>query len=474
MPDCWWSTESVCASVGDGFERSVAELVVALVDKSILIVDDRGPVLRYRMLETLREFGRERLDARGESAAVEQAHARHYVDLAWRAEVALRGPAEAEWVAILEAEVGNLRAAHGWALRTGNRAVSAELSAALVWFGYLRTRFDVLAWAEDLVNDELADGGPHLARALFAASMAALMRNEIDLARAVAERAVAVAPDETEQRWGRNMLGGAAVMEGRLGEAWELIDSALQLARDAGDHYHASHMLGALALTQSYAGEATAAIASAGACQLEAVRSGAPSALAFSAYALGEVLLGTDPDGALVHLDRAIALAASVGAHFSQGVALVSATSLRARHGDPPTAAAALLDVVEHWQRAGNWRQQWVTLRHVAEFLARVGDDVAAATLLGAIDAGDGNLFGADAERLATVRADLVTRLGPAAGAHFAEGGAMSAADLLVFTRGHLAAQLGDRHLAVGAADPRREARSGLDPRMTDSAVILR
>ncbi len=55
----------------------------------------------------------------------------HYIELAWQAERGLRGPHEREWVGVLDAERGNLGAAHAWALRPGNPRIAAELSAAL-------------------------------------------------------------------------------------------------------------------------------------------------------------------------------------------------------------------------------------------------------------------------------------------------------------------------------------------------------
>lgn len=434
------AAEHVCAVAGGVSRDDVPDIVTALVDKSMLIVDDRGPTTRYRMLETLRQFGHERLAARGELAPTERAHALCYAELAWRAEPHLRGPGEAEWVPLVDAELANLGAAHAWALRSGNRSVAAELSAALYWFAHWRTRTDVLAWAEQLADDEPADVGPHLARALAAAGHGAWMRGELARARVLGERAVAAAEGGSDARYGRHVLYAVALFEGRLDDSCDALRRAAALARRDGDHYHAAHALASQALVQAYSGDTEAAITNAGAGRVEAARSGSPSALAWSAYALGEVLSATEPDDALNHLDRAVELADTVAAHFIHGVALLSATSLRARHSDPATAASALSDVIDHWARAGNWRQQWTTLRHAVELFARLGNDQAAATVLGAIDASDAtNLFGADAERLSVLRADLVARLGTAADQRMAEGREMSATDVVAFTRRQLA-----------------------------------
>ncbi|MGH9009090.1 MAG: hypothetical protein ACRDYF_04495, partial [Acidimicrobiia bacterium] len=132
-------------------------------------------------------------------------------------------------------------------------------------------------------------------------------------------------------------------------------------------------------------------------------------------------------------------LSDTVATDFIRGLALVSATSVRVRHSDPATAASALLEVIGHWERAGNWRQQWTTLRQAVELFTRIGDDKAAAVLLGAIDVHDRNLFGADAERLSAFRSELETRLGPPAEQSVAEGRALQPHDVIAFIRRQLA-----------------------------------
>jgi hypothetical protein len=155
---------------------------------------------------------------------------------------------------------------------------------------------------------------------------------------------------------------------------------------------------------------------------------------------MGEVLGASDPDQALVHLDRAVTLSDTVATDFLRGIALVSATSVRVRHSDPATAGLALLEVIDQWERAGNWRQQWTTLRHAVELFTRLGDDRAAVTVLGAIEAHDKNLFGADADRLSVLRSELLPRLGRAADDSLAEGAALQPRDVVAFTRRRLLA----------------------------------
>ncbi|HZI37762.1 MAG TPA: hypothetical protein VFF24_05605, partial [Acidimicrobiia bacterium] len=107
---------------------------------------------------------------------------------------------------------------------------------------------------------------------------------------------------------------------------------------------------------------------------------------------------------------------------------------------DPGAAAKALLDVIDQWERAGHWRQQWTTLRHAAELFGRVGDDEAAAVLLGAIETHDPlNVYGTDAERLAALRSTAEARLGPTVEEHFTTGRALQPAEVVAYARSRLA-----------------------------------
>jgi predicted ATPase/two-component SAPR family response regulator len=445
------AAEEVCGvGVGPGGD-DIADLVSALVDKSMIVVDDRGPIIRYRLLETLRQFGHDRLAESGRLAAAQAAHARYYVNLAWQADPHLRGPAEAEWVRLLEAEVANLRAARTWAMRSGHREVAAELSAALFWFTYLRMHTEIMGWAEELADDDESLVCSHRVLVLASAGAVAWRRGDLQRARALAERILAIAGEDTIARYGWHLLGVLAALQGRLGDAHEAVSRMAELARREGDHYHAAFAFAVLALTQTYAGDESSAIATLGASRVEAVRSGAPSALAYNAYVMGEILTASDPDQALAHLDRAVTLSDTVATDFIRGIALVSATSVRVRHSDPATAASALLEVIGHWERAGNWRQQWTTLRQAVELFTRIGDDQAAATVLGAIEAHDRNLYGADAERLSSLRSELEARLGQGADENLAAGRDLQPREVVEFTRRRLVAP------ATEAADGSRQ-----------------
>ncbi|MCW3842618.1 AAA family ATPase [Micromonospora yasonensis] len=106
------------------------DLLAALVDKSLLQRLD-GPRPRYRMLETIREYGLERLAEEDEVAAARRAHAQYFLELSERAEPRLRGPEQLEWLPRLAAERENVLAAFHFACDTGDAAVAVRLAAAV-------------------------------------------------------------------------------------------------------------------------------------------------------------------------------------------------------------------------------------------------------------------------------------------------------------------------------------------------------
>jgi predicted ATPase/DNA-binding SARP family transcriptional activator len=126
------ATVESAAAVGGDFDG-----LAALVDRSLLqIVPGTAPV-RYRMLETLREYGLERLEEAGELAATRDAHARHFAALVDEAEPRLRRPGQKRWFALLQAERENILAGLRWLGDRGDARGALHLAVALMWFWLL-------------------------------------------------------------------------------------------------------------------------------------------------------------------------------------------------------------------------------------------------------------------------------------------------------------------------------------------------
>ena len=109
------AAEAVCA--GDGIEDwEILDLLTQLVDKSIVIAEAHGDTTRYRLLETLRQYGAEKLAASGEQASRQRVHADWFLQLAEGLSVDWFGPEVAARTAQLSADEDNLRAVLAWTL----------------------------------------------------------------------------------------------------------------------------------------------------------------------------------------------------------------------------------------------------------------------------------------------------------------------------------------------------------------------
>ncbi|MGS2614844.1 AfsR/SARP family transcriptional regulator [Micromonospora sp. LZ34] len=130
------TVERVCAG-GELAPADVLDRLSALVEKSLVSATGDGEP-RYRMLETIREYGLDRLVEAGEAHRLRQAHAAEFLALAERADPRLRGPAQLHWVERLRAEHDNLHAALRWALGAGDADTAVRLAGALGWYWWLR------------------------------------------------------------------------------------------------------------------------------------------------------------------------------------------------------------------------------------------------------------------------------------------------------------------------------------------------
>jgi non-specific serine/threonine protein kinase len=174
---------------------SVLDTIGALVEKSLLTQTDQSSgEPRFGMLETIREYGLERLTESGEGAATCGAHAAYYLALAQEAESHLIAAGSATWVERLATERANLRTAVAWALRTGKTDAVLRLSGTILSFAYARGEpREGQQWLESA----LAAGGDAAPEArvdaLFTASALAQVRGDFGRSTALSEEGLAIA-----------------------------------------------------------------------------------------------------------------------------------------------------------------------------------------------------------------------------------------------------------------------------------------
>jgi predicted ATPase len=241
--------EAVCS--GDGLDPlDVLDLLTQLVDKSLVVPEDDLAGTRYRLLETIRQFGSDRLADAGESAGVRARHAWFLRDLACAAEPLIEA-ADPDCLDTLEAEHDNLRAAHEWAVRSD--PVSALCMAApLTLFWYQRGHYGEgrlrLREALDAAPDAPAD---LRARALWGlAHLAFYSGNHLD-AQDPAAAALALAEQAGEARIRARVQGLLGWMEMFVdpAAARARLVGAVELAREAGDQWSLADDLQAMGWT---------------------------------------------------------------------------------------------------------------------------------------------------------------------------------------------------------------------------------
>ncbi|MFJ6758187.1 AfsR/SARP family transcriptional regulator [Streptomyces sp. NPDC091273] len=152
------AAEGVCAG-GPVEADEVLDLVTSLADKSLLVTAGDG---RYRMLETIRAYGLQKLSEAGEQEALRRAHAAYFTELARTADPYLRRAEQLEWLARLTAEHDNLSAALRGAIAAGDAPAAVRLVAAAGWYwwlsGHKADGAELAAQALALPNP--AHGGP--------------------------------------------------------------------------------------------------------------------------------------------------------------------------------------------------------------------------------------------------------------------------------------------------------------------------
>ncbi|MFH7599615.1 BTAD domain-containing putative transcriptional regulator [Streptomyces racemochromogenes] len=151
------AAEAVCGG-DDGFD--VADTLGSLVDKSLVTAVPDPDGMRYRLLETIREYAAEHLAAAPDEArATARRHAAHYLAFTERAEPLLRSADQLPWIRRVETELDNLRSAlHTTTVKDADLETAQRLVTALAWFLWLRNyRAEGAEWAGRVLAATPAD-----------------------------------------------------------------------------------------------------------------------------------------------------------------------------------------------------------------------------------------------------------------------------------------------------------------------------
>ncbi|MGE3664909.1 MAG: BTAD domain-containing putative transcriptional regulator [Pseudonocardia sp.] len=437
------AVEAVCLDAASATAQDPTDLLARLVDKSLVVVDAaESPEYRYRILETLREYGLDKLAGgpRGVPgtgpAAARERHARYFAELGTRAEAQIGTSEEISWLGRVGFDEGNLRAAlaHSLASTAGSHeeVLSLPIAAALGWFLYMRGRLgEGMAMLERVLGE--VDAGPAappegaLAGALLISGSLATALGQLDRAEALLLRALRV---NDQAGCARRVAIGSAFLG--------------HVARARGSHDHAGTRYRHAAAIHE---------------QLNST-----AGIAWSRYDLG--LLARDRgrlDEAAEQLGESLTRFRDTGYTWGTACAAWALATVELRQRRLDRAATLLVEALDCATAAGDGRGVAQCLEAVAGLLCAQRDFPSAARLLGAAGGLREVLVAPlpDEERgeYTAVAQRVWEALGPeAAQRALGEGSALSQAAALTAARRALAGSAG----MVGRIDPlRRRGESG-------------
>jgi predicted ATPase/transcriptional regulator with XRE-family HTH domain len=233
------AVEAVCR-VGEDLAGDLLDWLGSLVDQSLLQVAETDEEPRFGMLETVREYGLEQLDAAGEAAVVRDRHLAWYLTLANQAARRIGGAEREVWLDRLEVERDNIRTALQWSSLERQQEAGLRLAAALEDFWYIRGyAAEGRRWLDGL----LERGGAAVSAALRARAVEVLAlltyyQGEYAPARRLFEAAHTLHSSEgnlASATWALNYQGLVAVRLGEYQRATTLLEQVLPAHREQGD-----------------------------------------------------------------------------------------------------------------------------------------------------------------------------------------------------------------------------------------------
>jgi predicted ATPase/class 3 adenylate cyclase len=384
------AAEAVCG--GDPLSGGqVFELLAGLVAKSLVVAQRNGPATRYRLLETIREYGEDRLAEYQETDQLRRRHAEYYCQLEASLWERLGGPEQLHASRRLAAERDNLLAAVNYAVDTTEVDLALRLvrhrpgPGAQLGFA-LNLPIPVILGLPGATDHDLY---PY---ALAASAAAAAVRGELDHIERDCQEALQASQRLTssqERRWVEYLI--AAARAGRLSALGQWRESAgyseqvAAMAREIGRESHAALAgtaeaaeLAVVAGSYTMAGDPQAGVGMARQALELARAAGAPTVIAFCLVALAGTVAGSDPPAARRLLEEALALRESFDIENVGEV--TQATLIAASMGDWPLTLQLADRSIRHLQWGG--MRPWLT--GVLNVCARavVSTDVEAAARL--------------------------------------------------------------------------------------------
>jgi non-specific serine/threonine protein kinase len=245
---------------------AILDLLAALIEHGLLRREESADgEPRFRLLETVREYAAERLAASPDAEAARGRHAAYFVALAERAQTALHGPAQGEWLLRLGAEHDNVRTAIDWSLQSGQPAIALQLGAALWRSWEMRGLLsEGRRWLERALAAGDGASTDLRAKAFNGAGCLAQVQGDYPGAAALLEQSLALRQELGDQSGAATVLNNlalVAVAQGDLAGGRALHEQCLAILRTRGDRRRIGQSLNNLALVVHQQGDDTRATA---------------------------------------------------------------------------------------------------------------------------------------------------------------------------------------------------------------------
>jgi predicted ATPase len=254
-----------CGLQGEGGEDAL-DLLSSLVDKSLVVVAaERAGESRYRLLETMRQYGRERLSESGETVEVQLRHLSFFLKLAEMIEPEINTGERDLWLARLESEQGNLRAALHYAAELGEMESKLRLAGSLFWFWFHRGYWsEGSEWlkASRLLSEAHGVSKRARAKALFGEGTLAWAQGDAGVACSQLVESVAVwreLDDPLGLAYALQFLGMSAIGQGDVMQARALEEESVAIFRTGADQFGLATSLASLGVALLIQGDYVAA-----------------------------------------------------------------------------------------------------------------------------------------------------------------------------------------------------------------------
>jgi predicted ATPase/serine/threonine protein kinase len=356
------AVEAVCNTQGD-LEVDGLDGMASLVDKSLLQRVERGEgESRFVILDTIREYGLERLAASGEEAATRRAHAAYCLVLAEEGATISAATMQAEWLDLFEMEHDNLGAALDWLTKTGNAEWGMRLGAALLRFWESREYFaegrERLAKVLNL--EAAAVPTPARARTLFAAGILAGAQGDYAPACSLIRDSMAIAR-ESKDIWGVAVsLNALAVItrdRGGIAESRALFEESLAVWRELGDRAAVARALSNLANVVKLQGDYALARSLYEECLSIFKELGDTTGMAWSLNHQGDAARSHgDPAGARALYEQSLAIFRELGDRWGIAGSLADLGNLTRDQMDYEASQALYRESIRIFQELGHKR----------------------------------------------------------------------------------------------------------------------